>query len=235
MEKKVLIIVTNTNEYESVGYRTGLWLSELTHFWDVFNKAGIKMDIASPQGGFVPLDPESLLLPETGHTLGLAGDVYHYYQDRAFMNLLKNSLNIADVNPANYHALYLTGGHGVCFDFPKSESLIELINQFYDANKIIAAVCHGPAGLLETKRSDGQYLVHDKKLTCFSWQEEKWAKRDKAVPYNLEEELKKRGAQYTKAMLPFQSHVVEDGLLITGQNPASAKKVGQAVLKNLIK
>ncbi|MGQ3887508.1 type 1 glutamine amidotransferase domain-containing protein [Legionella sp. CNM-1927-20] len=234
MEHRVVIIVTNTPEYEAVGYRTGLWLSELTHFWHVLAKAGIKMDIASPLGGFVPLDPESLMLPQAGFNLGFKGTVHQYYKNRDFMNLLSNSLNLSDINPANYSALYLTGGHGVCFDFPKSKALADLISQFYTANKIIAAVCHGPAGLLESKLSTGHYLIEGKELTCFSWREEKWAKRAQAVPFNLEEELTKRGAKYSKAKIPFQKHLVEDGLLITGQNPASAKGVGEAVLKKLI-
>ncbi|WP_131783349.1 type 1 glutamine amidotransferase domain-containing protein [Legionella gresilensis] len=233
MERRVVIIVTNTPEYEKVGYRTGLWLSELVHFWDVLDKAGIKMDIASPLGGFVPLDPESLMLTQAGFTMGFKGVVHRYYRNRDFMNLLSNSLKIADLNPDNYSALYLTGGHGVCFDFPNSKSLNELISQFYTANKIIAAVCHGPAGLLDAKLSNGQYLVTGKRVTCFSWREEKWAKREQAVPFNLEEELIKRDAQYSKAPIPFQKHLVEDGFLITGQNPASAKAVGEAVLKKL--
>ncbi|STX51463.1 intracellular protease/amidase [Legionella busanensis] len=233
MEHRIAIVVTNTPEYEKVGYRTGLWLGELVHFWNVLHKAGIKMDIASPLGGFVPLDPESLMLTQAGLTLGLKGTVHRYYKNRDFMNLLGHSLKISDLSPANYSALYLTGGHGVCFDFPKSKHLADLISQLYTANKIIAAVCHGPAGLLEAKLSNGQYLVAGKKVTSFSWQEEKWAKREQAVPFNLEEELIKRGAQYSKAPIPFKKHIVEDGLLITGQNPASAKAVGEAVLKKL--
>ncbi|STX29673.1 intracellular protease/amidase [Legionella beliardensis] len=232
-KNRILIVATNTAEYEKVGYRTGLWLGELTHFWDEVSKAGINMDIASPAGGFIPLDPESLMLPTMGHAIGLTGKAHHHYKDRAFMDLLKNSLSLTDINPADYSAIYLTGGHGVCFDFPKSKALAELIRNFYESNKIISAVCHGPAGLLEVKLSNGSPLVQGKKLTCFSWQEEKLAKRDDAVPYNLEEELKKRGAEYSKAKLPLKGYIVEDGLLITGQNPASAKGVGEAVVKRL--
>lgn len=97
----------------------------------------------------------------------------------------------------------------------------------------ISAVCHGPAGLLEVKPSGGEYLIAGKGLTGFSWKEEELAKRDQAVPYSLEDELKKRGAKYGKSSIPFKSHVVEDGNLITGQNPASAAAVGEAVVKRL--
>jgi putative intracellular protease/amidase len=233
MPAKILIIVTNVAEYETVGYRTGLWLSELTHFWDVAAEAGFEMDIASPLGGFVPLDPESLMLQEVGHAVGINGKVHDHYEDRAFMNRLKDTMRIAEADPLAYGAIYMTGGHGVCYDFPRSAALAHITARMYETGKIVAAVCHGPAGLLEVKLTNGDYLVRGKKVTGFSWKEEELAKRANAVPYNLEEELKNRGAEYSKALIPFNSYVVEDGLLITGQNPASASAVGEAVVKKL--
>lgn len=228
---RILTIVTNVNEYETVGYRTGLWLSELTHFLDVIEEAGYQADIASPSGGHVPLDPESLMLQEAGHALGMGGKVHRRYEDRAFMNRLVNTMTVTDANPAAYDAIYMTGGHGVCFDFPKSEALAKIIAAFYESGKVVSAVCHGPAGLLEVKLSSGQYLVSGRNVTGFSWQEEELAKREKSVPFNLEDELRNRGANYSKSAIPFKSYVVEDGLLITGQNPASAEGVGKAVVK----
>lgn len=231
--KKVLIVVTNTEEFEKVGYRTGLWLSELTHFWDVLEKAGLSMDIASPAGGYVPIDPESLLMPELIQMTGLKDAVNKRYEDRAFMDQLKNTRSVADVNVDQYDAIYLTGGHGVMFDFANNEALACLIAEFYENNKIVCAVCHGPCGLLNVKLSNGNYLIKDKKLTGFSWREEQLAKRDHAVPFSLQDELTQRGAHYEKALIPFTENVVEDGLLITGQNPKSAHAVGQAVLSRL--
>lgn len=228
---RVLTIVTNVGEYEKVGYRTGLWLGELTHFLDALEGAGFQCDIASPKGGYVPIDPESLMLQELGHATGLGGPVHKRYEDRAFMDRLKSTMTVADADVAKYDAIYMTGGHGVCFDFA-SPDLAKLTAGFWEAGKVVSAVCHGPAGLLEVKVG-GEYLVKGKDVTGFSWAEEGLAKREKAVPYNLEEELKKRGAKYGKAPLPFVSHVVEDGLLITGQNPASAAAVGRAVAKKL--
>jgi putative intracellular protease/amidase len=230
---RILIVVTNVGEYQKVGYRTGLWLSELTHFWDVAEKAGYRMDIASPSGGYVPIDPESLMLQEVGHVVGMDGTVHKHYEDRDFMNRLGATMKVADADPAAYDAIYMTGGHGVCFDFPRSEALANLTAKFYESGKIVSAVCHGPAGLLEVKLSGGEYLINGKDLTGFSWAEEELVKREKAVPYSLEEELKKRGAKYSKASIPFKSYVVEDGLLITGQNPASAEAVGEALVKRL--
>lgn len=232
---KILIIVTNTDEFEKVGFRTGLWLSELIHFWEVAEEAGYTMDIASPLGGKIPLDPESLIISQLADAVGLGGDLSKRYEDRNFMNRLNNTLKISDTNASNYDAIYLTGGHGVMFDFPGNAALVALMAQFYDSGKIVSAVCHGPCGLLEVKLSDGEYLVTGKSITGFSWKEEKLAKRDQAVPFNLEEELEKRGAKYSAASLPFASHVVEDGQLITGQNPKSAKGVGKAVVKKLEK
>lgn len=228
---RILAVVTNVGEYEKVGYRTGLWLGELTHFWDVAEGAGFGLDIASPSGGYVPIDPESLMLQELGHAVGLGGPVHKRYEDRVFMDRLKDTTRVADADVSKYDAIYLTGGHGVCFDF-RSQALAELTARFWEAGKVVSAVCHGPAGLLEVKVG-GEYLVKGKDVTGFSWAEEGLAKREKAVPYNLEDELKKRGAKYGKATLPFVSHVVEDGLLVTGQNPASASGVGKAVVKKL--
>lgn len=228
----ILIVVTNVGEYERVGYRTGLWLGELTHFWDVAGGAGFRMDIASPSGGYVPIDPESLVLQEAGHALGLDGKVHEHYEDRAFMDRLKDTRSVSDADVGAYDAIYMTGGHGACFDF-RSPDLAKLTAAFWEAGKIVSAVCHGAAGLLEVRLSGGDYLIAGKDLTGFSWKEEGLAKRDNAVPYSLEDELKKRGARYGKSIIPFKSHVVEDGNLITGQNPASAAAVGEALVKCL--
>jgi len=225
---QILTIVTNAGEYEKVGYRTGLWLGELTHFWDVAEEAGFQLDVASPSGGYVPIDPESL----TPAVLKMGGTDKRY-QDRAFMDLLVDTMRVADADVAAYDAIYMTGGHGVCFDFPRSAALAKLTADMFESGKIVSAVCHGPAGLLEVKLGNGEHLVAGKELTGFSWDEEVKVGRDQAVPYNLEEELRKRGAKYGKAWFAMASHVVEDGLLITGQNPASAEAVGKAVVKRL--
>lgn len=230
---RILTIVTNVGEYQKVGYRTGLWLGELTHFWDVAEEAGMELDIASPKGGYVPIDPESLMVQELGHAVGLPGKVHRRYEDRAFMNRLVDTMKVGDADVNRFDAIYLTGGHGVCFDFPESRELAALITRFYESNKVVSAVCHGPSGLLEAKLSSGRYLVEGKRVTGFSWREETLAKRDAAVPFSLEAELVKRGAHYNKATLPFTTHVQEDGLLITGQNPGSAAAVGQAVVRAL--
>lgn len=231
--RKILIIVTNVDEFEKVGFRTGLWLGELTHFWEAVEKAGYQMDVASPSGGKIPIDPESLIVTQVADAIGLKGGLAKRYEDRAFMNLLDNTPQVSDVDSAAYDAIYMTGGHGVMFDFPESVALAALITRFYESNKVVSAVCHGPCSLLEVKLSNGEHLVKGRHVTGFSWNEEVLAKRDHAVPFSLEEELQRRGANYSKALVPFNSHVVKDGLLITGQNPGSAHAVGKAVVKKL--
>ncbi|MET7435708.1 type 1 glutamine amidotransferase domain-containing protein [Streptomyces flaveolus] len=227
-KNKILVIVTNVDEYQKVGMRTGLWLGELTHFWDVAEQRGFTMDIASPSGGKVPIDPESLsheVLAELG--------TEKRYGDRKFMDLLEDTKKISEVNSEYYDAIYLTGGHGVMFDFPQSQELEDLMARFYETGRVVSTVCHGATGLLNVTLSNGEPLVKDKKVTGFSWPEEELANRAQAVPYNLQEELKKLGANYSTADEPFATYVVEDGRLITGQNPGSARAVAEAVVKQL--
>jgi putative intracellular protease/amidase len=227
-KKKILIIVTNAGNYEKVGFRTGLWLGELTHFWDVIDQAGFSMDIASPSGGRIPLDPESL-----SHDYLAEMGTENHYRDRQFMDLLQDTKKISDVNIQDYDAIYLTGGHGTMFDFRQSDELGALISNFYQKDKVVSTVCHGASGLLNARLSTGEPLVKGKKLTGFSWAEEIAAKRGDAVPYNLEDELKKLGANYSKSDKPFEVHVIEDGHLITGQNPGSARAVTETLVKRL--
>jgi putative intracellular protease/amidase len=228
VKNKILIIVTNADEYHTVGLRTGLWLGELVHFWDVAEEAGFAMDIASPAGGKIPLDPESL----TRQMLDDLGTRKRYL-DRAFMDRLKDTMKISAANVDDYDAIYLTGGHGVMFDFPQSEDLEDLIAKFLETGRVVSTVCHGAAGLLNVTLGDGEPLVKGRRVTGFSWREEELADRAEAVPYNVEEGLNKLGADYSTAAQPFASYVVEDGRLITGQNPASARAVAEAVVKRL--
>ncbi|MBJ8339894.1 type 1 glutamine amidotransferase domain-containing protein [Antrihabitans sp. YC3-6] len=224
---KILIIVTNVGEYEKVGYRTGLWLGELTHFYDYVVENGYKVDIASPAGGFVPIDPESL-----AHDVLSDLGTDKRYRDREFMDLLVDTRKATDLDPDDYDAIYFTGGHGVMWDF-RSDDLGALTAKFYKAEKVVSAVCHGPAGLLNVSLSAGDSLLDGKNVTGFSWAEEEGAQRADVVPFNLEEELSALGGKYSKADEPFEPHVVSDGLLVTGQNPGSARGTAEAVVKAL--
>ena len=226
--KRILIIVTSTGEYEKVGYRTGLWLGELTHFYDVAEQAGFELTVASIEGGPVPLDPESL-----AHNVLSDLGTDKRYADRAFMDTLRDVVAVREVDVDDYDAVYLTGGHGVMFDFHQSQALETLIARFHESGRIVSAVCHGPCGLLDVTLSDGEPLVKGRNVTGFSWREEELAQRADAVPYSLEDRLKELGARYSIAAKPFDTHVVEDDRLITGQNPGSARAVAEAVVRRL--
>lgn len=228
--KKILVVTTSAGEYATKGYRTGLWLGELTHFYDVVVEAGHEVTIVSIAGGQVPLDPESL-----GKVVIKSGDTDKRYEDRAFMDLLEDTVAITDVDAAEYDALYLPGGHGTMFDLPDNPDLARVVGEMYDAGKYVTAVCHGPAGLLSAARADGRPVVEGKKVTGFAPAEEKLANRADAIPFRLDEALKEQGARYTKALRPFAEKVVRDGTLITGQNPQSAKAVAEELVKRLKK
>ncbi|MEL4356928.1 MULTISPECIES: type 1 glutamine amidotransferase domain-containing protein [unclassified Luteococcus] len=225
---RILAIVTSVAEYQACGYRTGLWLGELTHFVDVAEKAGHEVDVVSIAGGDVPLDPESLMPP----VLAL-GETGKRYRDREFMDRLRGTKSVRQVRAEDYDAIYLTGGHGTMFDFDDAH-LAELVAEFWSQEKVVSAVCHGPAGLLQAEVA-GQPLLKGRKVTGFSWAEEKLAQRDDVVPYKLQDELKERGAKYTKALRPMAEKVVTDGNLVTGQNPMSATGVAKAVVSLLAK
>lgn len=149
------------------------------------------------------------------------------------MALLENTASPDQINSADFDAIYFTGGHAVMYDFPDSEGLQRITREIYERGGIVSSVCHGYCGLLNTKRSDGSYLVAGQEMTGFSWCEEVLARVDKSVPYNAEEELKKRGAHYKKATLPFVSYTVVDGNLVTGQNPGSATETAKKVVAAL--
>ncbi len=229
MKKKILVVVTNHGRYLKSGDETGLWLGELTHFYDLLTKEGYEMDFVTPEGGKAPLDPRSL------NRIFLDKGARAYYQDHEFMIKLQNTLSPDEVNAEDYAAIYYTGGHGTMWDFPDSEGLQELSREIFESGGIVSAVCHGSSGLLNIKLSDGRYLVGGKQVTGYSNIEEVVALKNGQVPFSLEDELKKRGANYKKGWLPLVSYVIEDGRLVTGQNPNSTKQVAEAVMRALRK
>ncbi|RMI28058.1 type 1 glutamine amidotransferase domain-containing protein [Nocardia stercoris] len=227
MTKRILNVVTNVGHYDDPSHPTGLWLSELTHAWQVFEEHGFEQTLVSPAGGHVPLEPRSLKFPSYGRTAKA------WRADPARMALLENTADPDHIDAADFDAVYFTGGHAVMYDFPDSAGLQRITREIFERGGIVASVCHGYCGLLNTRLSDGSLLVADRNLTGFAWQEEVLARVDKLVPYNAEAEMKKRGAHYEKAMLPFVSYTVVDGNLITGQNPGSAKETAQKIAARL--
>ncbi|SMP28762.1 Putative intracellular protease/amidase [Shimia sagamensis] len=225
---KVLIIVTNHTKFDnSKAAPTGLWLSELTHFYDVFEAAGIAMDIVSPKGGRIHVD---------GRSLGffvMDKATKKRRQDPAFMTLLENTKSISDVNWATYDVVYFAGGHGAMWDFAENSELHAKTADFYEGGKVVSAVCHGVAALQEVLLSDGTYLIDGKRGTGFSYFDEGIAGVKRLVPYNMEQRLKDRGLQYSKAMIPLAQHTVVDERLITGQNPNSATVTAERTLEEM--
>ncbi|TSD46855.1 type 1 glutamine amidotransferase domain-containing protein [Rhodococcus sp. KBS0724] len=223
MTKRILNVVTNVGHYDDPSHETGLWLSELTHAWQVFEDHGFEQTLVSPRGGEVPLEPRSLKFPNYDKTAKA------WRADPARMALLETTASPDQIDSAHYDAIFFTGGHAVMYDFPDSDGLQRVTREIFERGGIVASVCHGYCGLLNTTLSDGTYLVAGRRVTGFAWLEEVLARVDKLVPYNAEEEMKKRGALYEKARLPFVSYAVIDGNLVTGQNPGSAKETAHKV------
>ncbi|HBY24218.1 MAG: type 1 glutamine amidotransferase domain-containing protein [Propionibacteriaceae bacterium] len=224
MTKRVLLVVTNVDHYDiDPTHPTGLWLSELTHAYDVFEAHGFEQTIVSPGGGKSPLEPRSLKFP----SYDASAKAWH--TDPTKMALLDTTSAPDPLNSADFDAIYFTGGHAVMFDFPGSVGLQRITREIFERGGIVGAVCHGYCGLLDTTLTDGSYLVAGRNLTGFSWREEVLAGVDKLVPYNVEERIQERGAHYSKALLPFVSNAVVDGNLVTGQNPGSAKETATKV------
>jgi putative intracellular protease/amidase len=223
MSKRILHVVSNVAHYADPSQPTGLWLSELTHAYDVFAAKGYMQRIVSPRGGVSPLEPRALKWPL------LDASAKAWLDDPGLMARLASTARPEEIDPTEYDAIYFTGGHAVMWDFPESDGLQRITRAIWERGGIVSSVCHGYCGLLNTELSDGKLLVTDKRITGFSWFEEILAGVASKMPYNAEAEMKRRGARYEKAVLPFVSHVVVDGRLVTGQNPWSAKATAEKV------
>ncbi|KMQ69194.1 protease I [Chryseobacterium sp. FH2] len=226
--RKLLLIVTNVDKYAS-GLPTGLWLSELTHIYHKAKDKNWNITIASPKGGHVPIDPESL------KPLVLDKISKDYYKDPIFMDELNHSKNLYEVINDSFDCVYLAGGHATMYDFPDDENIQKIIRKQYESRKMVAAICHGVGGLLNVKLNNVEYLIKGKSITGFDWFEETIARRKQEVPFNLEAAIKERGANLKKAFIPMTSNVVVDGNLITGQNPFSSKEMAKVVVEELEK
>jgi putative intracellular protease/amidase len=223
MAKRILHVVSNVAHFADPSQPTGLWLSELTHAHDVFAAKGCEQRIVSPKGGRSPLEPRALQWPL------LDDSAKRWLDEKNRSAQLEATATPEEIDPADYDAIYFTGGHAVMFDFPDAEGLQQITRAIYERGGIVSSVCHGYCGLLNTRLSDGRLLVAGKRLTGFSWREEILAGVTKKVPYNAEAEMKQRGALYEKAFLPFVSYVVVAGRLVTGQNPRSARATAEQV------
>ena len=211
MKKKVLMIVTSHKSLGATGKQTGLYLSELAHPYEVLEEADCEITLASPKGGVAPIDPESLCT-----------------EFERFAILATNTKALYTMRAENFDAFVIVGGHGTMWDLAFNSDINRILPRAFSLGKIIAAVCHGPIALTQLKLPDGSYMLKNKKVTGFTNEEEFALGLTKVVPFLLEAELIKAGAIYSKKP-NWAAHVVVDGNLVTGQNPASAKWVGEAV------
>lgn len=219
---KRILIVVSSHDRKGDGLVAGFWFPELTHPAQVFTQAGYAYDIASPQGGMPPFD---------GFDLKDEGNRWFWIQPEQ-RNKLAHSLKLSQVDASRYQAVVLVGGHGPMWDFVGNPALHGIVRTIYERGGIASAVCHGPAGLLGLKLSDGKALISGRRLTAFTNEEEVSRQYDRLIPFELETALKAERAHFEEAGI-FQSRVVVDGRLITGQNPASAHAFGQAVVAAL--
>lgn len=222
MKKKILFVVTSHNKKGDTGQPTGYYLGEVSHPWEVLHEAGYEIDFVSPKGGKAPVD---------GFNLDDATN-RKFWENAEYRHKVEHTLTPADINPEAYEAIFYAGGHGAMWDFADNTALADIAAKIYENNGIVGAVCHGPAGLVNIKLSDGKYLVDGKQINAFTNEEEIAVGLEKVVPFALETQLIARGAKFEKSGL-WQAHVAVDNRVITGQNPQSAKAVGEAILKSL--
>ena len=223
---KILIVLTSHSNLGDTNEKTGFWIEEFATPYYIFKEAGAAITIASPLGGQPPIDPKS----DTAENQTEA--TTRYKKDKELLKIMGNTERLEDVKAKDFDAVFYPGGHGPLWDLATDKNSIQLLEDFWDAKKPIAAVCHAPAALLNVKDEEGTYLVHGKKVTGFSNSEEKAVQLDKIVPFLLEDELKSKGGTYSKKE-DWESYTVQDGLLITGQNPASSGAVAEQILATL--
>ncbi|MGC1302060.1 MAG: type 1 glutamine amidotransferase domain-containing protein [Caulobacteraceae bacterium] len=223
---KILIVLTSHDKLGDTGRKTGFWLEELAAPYYVFKDAGVELVLASPKGGKPPLDPKSNE-PEFRTDLTL-----RFEADAAAEAQLASTVRLDSVSAADFDTVFYPGGHGPMWDLAEDPVSVRLLETFYNAGKPIALVCHAPGALRHVKLPNGEPLVKGKKVTGFTNSEEEAVQLTKVVPFLVEDELKAKGGIFSK-VADWQPYVVEDGLLITGQNPASSGPGAKHLLARL--
>jgi putative intracellular protease/amidase len=221
--KKVLMIVTSHDTLGDTGHKTGFWLEELAAPYYELLAAGYDVDIASPKGGRPPADPKSELTE--------SASVKRFLEDRDATAKL-NATKKLDSITLDYDAYFVVGGHGAVFDLGSSEVSGKLLGRAWDAGKVVAAVCHGPAALVPVKDAAGRSIVEGRRVAGFSNEEEEAVGLTGAMPFPLETKLKDLGGKYERGQ-KWSPFAVRDGKLVTGQNPASSADVAKLVVEAL--
>jgi putative intracellular protease/amidase len=235
--KKILIVTTSHNVLGKTGYPTGVWLPEMTHPFSALANAGFNITIASVKGGNVPIDPYSV--PSNPQGTNRDDPITEkFLHTPAYVAMINHTMPLSTLDPKNYAAVVFPGGNGATYDFPSDQSVNSIAAAVYEQGGVVAAVCHGPAALLNATLSNGQYLIKGMKVTGFSNEEEAITEiligKKHLVPFFLENELPKRGAIYEKVYVHEPLVIISgNGRLITGQNPESATNVGEKVVEIL--
>lgn len=223
---KILLVLTSHDQLGNTGKKTGFWLEEFAAPYYVFKDAGAQVTLASPAGGQPPLDPKSDAPDAQTET------TERFRQDPAAQQLLATTVPLAQIDPAEFDAVFYPGGHGPLWDLANDAASIALLECFARSGKPAALVCHAPGALIKVRGADGKPWVAGRRVTGFSNSEEEAVGLTQVVPFLLEDELKRLGGQYEKGP-DWQSYVVTDGRLVTGQNPGSSAACAQALLKQL--
>lgn len=225
-QKRVLLVMSSVSEMGISGKQTGTWYTELAAPYYILTEAGYEVVFASPDGGNAPIDLLSMKAPHTTeYTERFSNDSIAKYA-------AQNTRRLRDINAATYDALFFPGGYGLLWDLASDSHAIRLIEDFHKMERPVAMVCHGPAILRDAKKPNGDPIVKGVKLTGFKNDEDAEIELLHHLLFSLEDELKARGAKYS-SVKNWEPHVVQDGLLMTGQSPASAAPLAEALATRL--
>ncbi len=226
MTKKILMVLTSHDELGNTGQKTGFWVEEFAAPYYAFIDAGAEVTLASPQGGQAPIDPTSTLedfqTPATDR----------YDSDDVAQAKIATTVQLSSLNESDFDGIFYPGGHGPLWDLTDNTDSISLIENFLKAGKAVATVCHASAALLNVKQVSGEFAIKGKAVTGFTNSEEEAVQLTEVVPFLLEDELIKRGGEYQKAE-DWHAFAIQDGLIITGQNPASSALAAEKLLEQI--
>jgi len=223
---KILMVLTSHDRLGDTGKKTGFWLEELAAPYFIFRDAGVAVTLASPKGGQPPLDPKS------NEPAFQTADTHRFEQDASATHALANTMKLSEVDQADYDSVFFPGGHGPLWDLTNDRNALSLLEDMLAAKKPVALVCHAPGILTNVKAPNGEPIAKGRSVTGFTNAEEAAVQLVGVVPYLVESALKAQGANFLAAT-SFGVHVIQDGLLITGQNPPSSRATAQALIDAL--
>jgi putative intracellular protease/amidase len=223
---KILMVLTSHDQLGNTGRKTGFWLEELAAPYFIFRDAGAHIALASPKGGQLPLDPKS------SEPAFQTDDTRRFEQDPTAINALANTTKLSEIDHADYDTVFFPGGHGPLWDLTSDRNALSLIEDMLSAKKPVALVCHAPGILTNVKALNGEPIAKGRSVTGFTNSEEAAMHLVDVVPYLVEDALKAQGANFLAAA-NWGAHVVQDGLLVTGQNPSSSRQAARGLLDAL--